>query len=199
MGRLTGVTAQETRDRLLSAAADTFASRGYEGARVSEIARGAGLTTGAIYAHYETKAELLLEALRCHSGPAVAQLFADGAQGSVLDVLAQAGGSLPRRAKRKAALLLEAFTAGRRDRRIGAVLAADLARRETLISTLLVQGQQQGEVDPEVSPQAMSRLATVIAVGSLVTGTLDLEPIDQAEWTELINRVVDAARPKEER
>ena len=35
--------------RLLAAAADVFAERGYDGAGVAEIARRAGPTTGAIY------------------------------------------------------------------------------------------------------------------------------------------------------
>ncbi|HZT66845.1 MAG TPA: TetR family transcriptional regulator [Acidimicrobiales bacterium] len=198
MGRRSGVTAEETREQLLSAAAATFAERGYEGARVSEIARAAGLTTGAIYAHYETKADLLLEALRSHGGAAAAQLLSEGSGGSVLDLLARAGSALPRRGGQKATLLLEAVTAGRRDPRVGKVLTATLARREELLAGLLRQAQERGEVDRGLSPEALSRLITLIAVGALVAGALQLDPVDSNEWTELINRVVDAARPTEE-
>src|SRR2546423_13171169 len=53
-----------TRDRILAAAAEVFAERGYEGAAVSDIARRAGFTTGAIYGRFRDKAELLLEAVR---------------------------------------------------------------------------------------------------------------------------------------
>ena len=42
------VEIDETRAALLAAAAEVFAEKGYEGARVAEIARRAGLTTGAI-------------------------------------------------------------------------------------------------------------------------------------------------------
>ena len=51
-----------TRSRLLDAAVEVFAEDGYEGARVQEIARRAGLTTGAIYAQFRNKAELLQQA-----------------------------------------------------------------------------------------------------------------------------------------
>ena len=64
VGRKQGVTAAETRAKLLDAAAEVFAAQGYDGARVGEIARRAGLSTGAIYAHYATKAALLADAVR---------------------------------------------------------------------------------------------------------------------------------------
>ena len=53
-----------TRERLLAAAAATCVERGYEGATVGEIARRAGVTTGAIYNHFGDRAELLVEAGR---------------------------------------------------------------------------------------------------------------------------------------
>ena len=52
-----------TRDRLLTAAAEVFAEKGYDGAGVQEIARRAGFTTGAIYGRFRGKAELLLAAI----------------------------------------------------------------------------------------------------------------------------------------
>src|SRR6266702_4046734 len=63
MGRIAGVTAAETRDRLLRAAADAFAARGYDGTRVADIAAAAGVSNGALYAHFASKADLLVEAL----------------------------------------------------------------------------------------------------------------------------------------
>jgi AcrR family transcriptional regulator len=51
------------RDRLVAAAAEVFAEKGYDGAGVAEIAKRAGLTTGAIYGRFTGKAELLLAAI----------------------------------------------------------------------------------------------------------------------------------------
>jgi hypothetical protein len=48
MGRIAGVTAAETRERLLRAAADVFAERGYDGTRVADIAAAAGVSNGAL-------------------------------------------------------------------------------------------------------------------------------------------------------
>lgn len=59
MGRIAGVTADETRARLLRAAADVFARRGYDGTRGAGIAAAADVSSGAPYAHFGSKAEPL--------------------------------------------------------------------------------------------------------------------------------------------
>ena len=58
-----GMSQDSTRQRLLDAATEVFLEKGYEGTRVAEIARRAGLTTGAIYGNFESKADLLNAAL----------------------------------------------------------------------------------------------------------------------------------------
>ncbi|MFG1708833.1 TetR family transcriptional regulator [Nonomuraea sp. M3C6] len=69
MGRIAGVTAAETRARLLQAAVVVFAERGYDGTRVADIAQAAGVSNGALYAHFGSKAELLVAALHQHGRP----------------------------------------------------------------------------------------------------------------------------------
>lgn len=63
--RIGGAVRQEdsTRQRLLDAATEVFLEKGFEGTRVAEIARRAGLTTGAIYGNFDNKADLLTAAL----------------------------------------------------------------------------------------------------------------------------------------
>ncbi len=51
-----------TADRLLDAAAEVFGARGYHDARVSEIARAAGVAQGTVYLYFESK-ERLYEAV----------------------------------------------------------------------------------------------------------------------------------------
>ena len=75
MGRIAGVTAEQTRERLLLAAADVFGQRGYDGTRVADIAAAAGVSNGALYAHFGSKAELLEAALRTHGRRLLADLI----------------------------------------------------------------------------------------------------------------------------
>src|SRR5919201_5323274 len=51
---------EQTRERLLEAAARVFARRGYQQASVDEIAAEAGFTTGAVYSNFSGKEELFL-------------------------------------------------------------------------------------------------------------------------------------------
>src|SRR4051794_37042433 len=53
---------QQTRDELLDAATRLFASRGFGGASIDEIAAAAGYTSGAIYANFAGKEDLFLSA-----------------------------------------------------------------------------------------------------------------------------------------
>ena len=87
MGRIAGVTAAETRERLLRAAADVFARRGYEGARVSDIAAEAELSNGALYSYFGSKAELLVGALRAHGHRLLKDLVAARRDADVADQL----------------------------------------------------------------------------------------------------------------
>ncbi|HEY9091445.1 TetR/AcrR family transcriptional regulator [Parasphingorhabdus sp.] len=49
---------------ILNAAREIFVAHGFDGARMSEIARRAGIGEGTIYSYYESKAELMLAVLQ---------------------------------------------------------------------------------------------------------------------------------------
>src|SRR5690348_11267824 len=114
MGRTAGATAAETRERLLRAAADVFARRGYDGARVSDIAESAGLSNGALYAYFGSKAELLVGALRAHGRRLLDDVVAHPSR-SISEQLLTAGRSLRRRRDPDGYLIIEALAAARRD------------------------------------------------------------------------------------
>jgi AcrR family transcriptional regulator len=86
-GRPVNSDGEETRERLLDAAAASCAEAGFDGATMAEIARRAGLTPAAIYNYYGSREELLYAAGRRGlervtdvvppgSGAAAAQLIA---------------------------------------------------------------------------------------------------------------------------
>jgi AcrR family transcriptional regulator len=57
---------EERRQRILDAAVEQFAERGYEGASISEIARGAGVVASVIYDHFPSKRALHVQLLEIH-------------------------------------------------------------------------------------------------------------------------------------
>src|SRR2546429_9740403 len=88
-------TSDGTRDRLLDAAATVFAEKGYDRAGVQEIARRAGLTTGAIYGRFRGKAELLQAAIESRTTDELDELFTSHAfEGHATDILRVVGSHL---------------------------------------------------------------------------------------------------------
>ena len=51
------------REQLLDAAARVFAAKGYAGTKIMDIVRAAGLSSGAVYGRFDSKDELLMEAV----------------------------------------------------------------------------------------------------------------------------------------
>jgi AcrR family transcriptional regulator len=81
-----------TRERLLDAAARTFARKGYAGATVEEIAEAAGYTIGALYAHFGGKQELFLELMSSRASrrrTAVAEILGADDGRDPVDALAE--------------------------------------------------------------------------------------------------------------
>lgn len=167
-----------------------FEVKGYEGATVTQIAREAGVTTGAIYAHYGGKAELLVDALRSHSERVTAALFPSGRPVDAATLLVTLGTRLQTRDEEETALLTEALLASRRDAELAQVLATALGEREGFMAALLDRGRAEGELTEDVSPAVAARFALMLGIGSMLVRALDMPLTDQAEWEAFIRRLV---------
>jgi AcrR family transcriptional regulator len=63
MGRATASQKEQTRAQLLAAAGRGFRTHGFGGVGVDGVAKSAGVTSGAFYAHFSSKAEIFRAAL----------------------------------------------------------------------------------------------------------------------------------------
>jgi AcrR family transcriptional regulator len=73
---------EETRARLLAAAAEVFAKKGYERASVDDIAQAAGFTKGAVYWNFTSKEELFLALVQEREAVLIEEFFRAAAAGS---------------------------------------------------------------------------------------------------------------------
>jgi AcrR family transcriptional regulator len=194
MGRVAGLTADETRQRVIDAAAGVFAEKGFEGARVADIAKAAGLSAGAMYNHYESKAELLAAVIECHAGEQLAGLFSSGDIASVLDLILVKGKQLDR-GSIEAPLLVEAITAARRDKETLRVLTTQVRDREKLLAEFIRLAQSAGEVDEDADAAALARFCLMLMLGSLLVRAANLPSVNRDAWSALITRLVDGFRP----
>ncbi|MEU0477829.1 TetR/AcrR family transcriptional regulator [Streptosporangium sp. NPDC006013] len=197
MGRIAGVTAAETRERLLNAAAEVFAKRGYDGTRVADIAAAAGVSNGALYAHFGSKAELLVTALRAHGPQLLAGLFAADPDRSITDLLLVIGRWLPRRRDVRGALIVEALVAARRDEDVARPMRDYVGERSDWLAGLVRVAQNDGELDPTLSPNALAHFCLLLAMGSALVPP-GLHGVDDAEWSTLLARVVAGLAPADD-
>ncbi|MFN2443721.1 MAG: TetR/AcrR family transcriptional regulator [Thermoanaerobaculia bacterium] len=146
------------RERILRAAVEVFARTGYFNARVSDVAKAAGVADGTIYLYFEGKEDLLISIFREQSGVFLAGLRRE---------LDQVAGS---EAKIRTIVEYHFRTMGS-DRALAVVLQVELRQslkfislisREELgeylqvICAVLEEGVRQGEFRPIANPQIVA-------------------------------------------
>ncbi len=193
MGRKAGVAAAETKAALLEAAARVFARRGYDGASISEITSEAGLTSGAVYAHYTSKAELFNATLEAYAERDLEQLTGR-AGAELVDAITAVGATIDRREPTEVSLLISAIVAARNDPEVARLLIDGLAARERMFRGMVSSAQDSDALTGDLSPAAIARFCLMIAMGSLIVEALGIEPVEHAQWAALIERLVQAIR-----
>jgi AcrR family transcriptional regulator len=189
-----------TRDRILAAAAEVFAERGYEGAAVSDIARRAGFTTGAIYGRFRDKAELLLEVVRgvLESQQEAAVLAASAGENGMSSRFAELVGEFVdanREASR--ALVLEAHVAARRDETVGALLREFQTERLDALRELVADAQKKGEVADGLDPTTVATLFLAIPLGIVLLDAAGVEVPGADTWAEVARQTAISLRPQD--
>lgn len=194
MGRIAGVTATQTRERLLGAAADVFAQRGYDGTRVTDIAAAAGVSNGALYAHFGSKAGLLVAALREHGRPVLADLLAAKPDRPITELLLVIGRGLTKFRDPRGYLIVEALVAARRDEQVAGPMRDYTGERADWLAGLVRVAQGGGELDRALSPEALAHFCLLLAMGSTLV-TPDMHTVGDEEWAALLARVASALAP----
>ncbi|MEM7286919.1 MAG: helix-turn-helix domain-containing protein [Actinomycetota bacterium] len=188
----------ETESRLLAAAAEVFAERGYDGAGVAEIARRAGLTTGAIYSRYRGKAELLVEALDAIIADHLEAVITSGGPATGPEMLATLGAQIlegDEQDELSAALLLEATVAARRDPLLAAMLERRLEDERMRVTKILDQARAEGLFDPALDTEAVLTFIQALGLGFVMFRTMGTPMPDAEAWQVWIDRVISAALP----
>lgn len=171
-----------TRDAVLAAARDVIAEVGVDELRLKDVSRRAGLTTGAIYAHFESRADLVaavaIEDLQSFTQSSAAAAEA-ARSGEMVDFVAVING------------FLRPEIVERRRRWVYVLASANFSEsvRETAIATLdevhraltdvVIRGQQLGQVRADVDPEAVATLMRSSSAGLSVFDIAGARPQDQ--------------------
>jgi AcrR family transcriptional regulator len=159
--------AARTQEALIHAAAEEFDRRGYEGASLARISKGAQASMGALTFHFRTKADLA-RAVCAEGRKALAPVVRGftGGTGSPLETLAGLTAALVRLMERdvvvRAAVRLERD--GPREAAEGE-LAGEWV---PALRMLLERAAEAGELRPDAPPVTVAALLTWLVAGSWV-------------------------------
>jgi TetR/AcrR family fatty acid metabolism transcriptional regulator len=190
-----GATRRDKRNHILDAAIAVFARLGYHGARVSDIAREAGIAYGLVYHYFKNKEEILNTIFEERwSG------FLEAVEG-----IAESRGASADKLVSIAALMLNAhrlrpewvkvlvLEIQRSSRFAEPSQLRAVGRFFQLIEALVRRGQQTGELRGDVDPEIASYVfvgALEIVITARVLEVLRVEEAEEAGYYEKVARTV---------
>lgn len=159
----------ETRQRIFRAALDLFAKRGYLETTVEDITEAADVGKGTFFNYFPTK-EHVLE----HYGEERVQTVERGLELArsgkrpVLSVLKELATDLAGQSSESPELLRAVFAANLTSAAVLKELQKRLGRARRLLSEIIVLGQKDGQIRPEMPADEMARLFHLIFMGVTV-------------------------------
>jgi len=184
------------RERLLEAAAEVFLERGFWGTRVQDIARAAGLSTGAVYSQFESKSALLAEAVATHGEFALAALVhaAGQADQSTAARSTRLGKMLSAAPSPLDTLLLDAFAAASHDADAATRLRSGLDDLHSAVAQRVAAMRDAGELSDEVTEDAVVALVEALMLGSVVMRATRMRLVGVDDSEQLMHQLVGALR-----
>jgi AcrR family transcriptional regulator len=179
-----------TRERLLAAARSAFASSGFHGASVEEIASAAGFSTGALYSNFDGKEDLFLVLMEREIEEHAREI---AAAVSVRESVAErdTGGarqwmSMIEREPELLLLFMEFWAYGVRDAQVRPKVAARFAQVRRLLTKLIEDGVKEFELELALPAEQLA-----VAIDALADGIARQKLADpRAVPDELMGRVL---------
>ena len=165
-------TRANSRAALIDAAFEEFSTKGYESATVAGIAERAGVTTGALYAHFSGKLDLLIATAGLKPIGDVLQSSMDVEPMPWTEAAKRIGEGMAEAPDRRMMLLLDVIVVARRDPHVAEILRHGLeAYLEAMVRGTDASVTRQG-FDPAVATDDLARLLALLKMGMIVFGAL---------------------------
>jgi AcrR family transcriptional regulator len=175
--------AAATRRHLIAVAGDLVIERGYAAVSLADIAARAGLTKGAIYGHFRSKGQMLVEVIRWK----LAEREGDPAFGPAVERFPEATGLIVDPGARAIRLLeVDAAAAARHDADVASGMAELYAERDAAIRAA-VAGAAHPDVVAFVLGALSNGVGTKEAVGLPVPGGVP--------WVETVGAMLASVVP----
>lgn len=197
-GRRLTPKALATRTRIIESATDLFANDGYAAVTVRGIAAETGLSSGAIYATFRGKADLLVEAVRASITEDLATLPASIVKKTLPEIDAyQFTISSSARRQRSRKLLLEAAVAARTDDDVRDQLSTILQARVDDWTAAHTEWKRASGVARGTDMRALTTLLVSIDLGMGVLSALGVETPSPQQSSALVLQLMESLNTSE--
>ncbi|MXV79726.1 MAG: TetR/AcrR family transcriptional regulator [Chloroflexi bacterium] len=191
----------ETTRKLLDAAAAAFVEHGYERAAVSDIARRAGVTTGAVYPRWPRKDDLMADAVDhiFHQILPEQRLEELGLDRLPAFNLISMWSALLLRQDPAQELLVQAFASARTNETVHERLKRYLDTRGDQVERIVERARSEASNDPGFNTQAITMMIQAVAIGMVFILSADLDERHMPpheEWVRLNEAMLNVAFPQ---
>ncbi|MBV8473129.1 MAG: TetR/AcrR family transcriptional regulator [Hyphomicrobiales bacterium] len=181
-----------TRERILEAAERLFAEHGFDSVSMPGIAEASGITAGAIYKHFDGKADLFFEVVRrvVQSAPTP---VASGEGARIAPLLSSlAAMYTTTKLKRLRQLAVEIHYASVKHPRVGGLLRQSVDGTIAEISKGVAGAQRAGELEPALDPELLASAVMAFIMGLMHMETLLPKLVGDAKWHDFVEGRVAA-------
>lgn len=189
----------QTRERLLDAAAEVFARRGFEAASLDEVAAAAGYTKGAVYSNFAGKTDLLIALLERRIEVQSAQYsrrFEGHDAEEVALSLLQPADQMSESEKQFLVLLVEFWLHAMRDERARLLIAEQYERARMVVGKFLVDsGYEKLAEEPRLEPRDMAIVIEALGTGLAMQAALDPQRVRLALEAEVMAKLLQQPVP----
>lgn len=182
-----------SRAALAEAAYEEFTANGYEATTVSGIAARAGVTTGAVYAHFSGKLELLFETVGLAPVDDLMRAFSDLTALPGRAAIERLSAEMATEPDRRTVLLLDVIVAARRNPAIARILSEGLRNYLVAGETVLRTGTAAGRIDPAISADDLTRVLGLMNLGSIIFAALGEPGPTPAAFARLVDLLLQAS------
>lgn len=182
--------AEETRERILTAAEECFAQYGYDATGVAEICKRAGVSKGAFFHHFPTKQAVFMELLnrwlaRLEQQLEEMHLGASSVPEALLKMV-EAARHVFGVARGKFPIFLEFLNQAIRNPRVWQATITPYRRYQAFFTRMVERGIAEGSLRP-VDPEVAANAILSLAIGLVLQATVDP---DGANWGQVVHQSV---------
>jgi len=188
-GRRSVEDARATRARLLELAGDLFAERGYLQTSIRDLAKHAGVTSGAIYGHFRNKAELLAEAINARTAALLeADTIGLPRNSDYIETLTRQAARVAKR-RRLRALIVQGASAAQTDQETRTRLREEQRAHIDGWVAGFERDRERLGLDPAVDVEAAVLYVWAAELGLGVLESVGIEPRTIKSWADIQNRL----------